>query len=250
MKNLNNNPTNRIWSGLIILFIGLVFLLRNFGVEIPHWVLSWHMLLIAIGIFIGFKRNFQGGGWLVMVLIGAFFTIQDMGDFDFSKYFFALIFIALGLYLIIKPKGESSGCFKKRKDFDVLTEQQVPPVDFKEDKKDAADILDAVSIFGGADQKVFSKNFKGGDVLAIFGGCDLNLSQTDFKDTITIEVVAIFGGVKIIVPPSWEVKSEVVTIFGGLEDKRAVAPFSDVTTKKVLVIKGVALFGGISIKNY
>src|SRR5690606_30621781 len=102
--------------------------------------------------------------------------------------------------LIIKPKGESSGCFKKRKDFDGLEKQQDPPVEFR-DSKDAADILDAVSIFGGADQKVFSKNFKGGDVLAVFGGCDLNLSQADFQDTITIEVVAIFGGVKIIVPP-------------------------------------------------
>ncbi len=247
MKNLNNNPTNRIWSGLIILTIGLVFLLRNFGFHLPYWVMSWPMLLIAISLYIGFKRNFKGGGWVVIFVIGAYFTIQDIGDFDFSKYFFAFIFILLGLYLIFKPKTDFSCRSNKRKDDVIFKEQEIPNAS-SEDVA-ATDILDAISVFGGTDQKVFSKNFKGGNVIAIFGGCDLNLTQADFQQMIVIEVVAIFGGVKIIVPPNWDVKSEVATIFGGLEDKRALTTYNDVT-KKILVIKGVALFGGVSINNY
>lgn len=86
------------------------------------------------------------------------------------------------------------------------------------------DILDSVNVFGGSHQRIFSKNFKGGDVIAIFGGCDINLTQADFTDTITLDVVAIFGGCKIIVPPGWEVKSEVTAIFGGMDDKRSVGP--------------------------
>jgi hypothetical protein len=86
-------------------------------------------------------------------------------------------------------------------------------------------------------------------VVAIFGGCELNLSHSDFKDTITLEVVAIFGGIKIIVPPNWEIKSEAAAIFGGIDDKRAVAPFGE-GPRKILVIKGLALFGGVDIKNY
>lgn len=247
MKNLNNNPTNRIWSGLIILTIGLVFLLRNFGFHLPYWVMSWPMLLIAISLYIGFKRNFKGGGWVVIFVIGAYFTIQDIGDFDFSRYFFAFIFILLGLYLIFKPKTDFSCRSNKRKDDVIFKEQEIPNAS-SEDVA-ATDILDAISVFGGTDQKVFSKNFKGGNVIAIFGGCDLNLTQADFQQMIVIEVVAIFGGVKIIVPPNWDVKSEVATIFGGLEDKRALTTYNDVT-KKILVIKGVALFGGVSINNY
>ena len=77
----------------------------------------------------------------------------------------------------------------------------------------------------------------------------MNLSQADFHETIVIEVVAIFGGVKIIIPPNWEVKSEVVAIFGGMDDKRAVTPFGD-TPKKIIIIKGVALFGGVNIRNF
>jgi len=241
MKNKDiSNPTNRVWSGLIILAIGIVFFLRNFGVNIADWVLSWHMLLIAIGFFIGVKRNFRGGGWLIMVLIGGYFTIEAIGGFDFGKYYFAIIFIVLGLYMIFKPKTESLRCWKS-KPADTAVEYM--------DVIDKNDIIDSVNVFGGSHQKVYSKNFKGGDVLAIFGGCELNLSQADFQDTITLDVIAIFGGVKIIVPPNWQVKSEVVAIFGGMDDKRAIAPNID-GLMKVVVVKGVAMFGGVEIKNY
>jgi len=62
-------------------------------------------------------------------------------------------------------------------------------------------------------------------------------------------VTAVFGGAKIIVPPGWLVKSEVTAIFGGLDDKRSVQPLVDVPTK-ILIIKGVAMFGGVDIRNY
>jgi predicted membrane protein len=253
MKNrdiTNGNPTNRVWSGMILLVIGIFFFLRNFGVDIPNWIFSWHTLLIAIGLFIGVKRNFQGGGWLILVLIGSYFTIADIGNFDFSQYFFAFIFIALGLFLIFKPKKNSLKPWNSPS-ADAGFQQHEgalnPATEYA--KIDANDILDSVNVFGGSNQKVYSKNFKGGDVLAIFGGCEINLSQADFQDTVTLDVVAIFGGVKIIIPPTWEVRSEMVSIFGGMDDKRGVVPFGD-APRKIVVIKGVALFGGVNIRNF
>src|SRR5690349_9782452 len=103
-KFTNSNSTSRLCSGLIILGVGLVFFLKNFGIHIPHWVISWHTLLIVIGLLVGYKRNFNGGGWLIMVLVGGFFTLEDIGEFDLSKYYFAIAFIILGLYMIFKPK--------------------------------------------------------------------------------------------------------------------------------------------------
>ncbi len=248
--NIKNNNNNRLWSGFILLVIGIVFFLRNFGIDVPHWVLSWHTLLIAIGLFIGFKRNFRGGGWLIFVLIGGYFTIQDIGDFDFSRYHFALIFIALGLYLILKPKP---GFFKRNAtQYDVegpAENQYAFNASGEAEPVNKTDVIDSVSVFGGSNQKIYSKNLKGGDVVAIFGGCELNLSHSDFQGTIQLEVVAIFGGVKIIVPPTWEIASEVTAILGGMDDKRAVAPFGE-GPKKLLIVKGLALFGGVEIKNY
>lgn len=261
MKNCENkdNNTSRIWSGLIILAVGLVFFLRNVGIHIPGWVISWHTLLILIGLLVGYKRNFNGGGWLIMVLIGGFFTVQDIIDLDLSKYYFAIGFIALGLFVIFKPKSSHNKWQRKwQKKFGTKTDPtdsfgaSAAPADdagFQYADKEDNDVLDSVNVFGGSHQNVYSKNFKGGDVIAIFGGSDINLTQADFQDTVTLDVVAIFGGMKVIVPPSWEIKSEVTAIFGGMDDKRALNP---VTTgpRKVLVIKGVALFGGVDIRNF
>ncbi|MCY1532439.1 Cell wall-active antibiotics response 4TMS YvqF [compost metagenome] len=112
------------------------------------------------------------------------------------------------------------------------------------------DYIDSVNVFGGSHQAVYSKNFKGGEITAVFGGCDVNLTQADFEGEIKIEVTAIFGGAKIIIPPGWEVKSEVTAIFGGLDDKRAIQPLADDAPRKVLIIEGLALFGGVDIRNY
>jgi predicted membrane protein len=258
MENKDNVQTpvsnNRTWGGLIILVIGLVFLLRNFGIYVPGWIFSWHMLLLAIGLFIGFKRNFNGGGWLVMVLIGGYFTISNLVDYDLGKYYFAFALIALGLFLIFKPKYS----VKKKKSMmsppQLADPTQNPlgsqdPLGSHEPIMDKSDVIESVSVFGGTSQKIFSKDLKGGEIIAVFGGSEINLTQADFQGNIVIEVVAIFGGIKIILPPTWEIKSEVVAIFGGMDDKRAIMPFGD-GPRKIIIIKGVALFGGVDIRNY
>jgi predicted membrane protein len=262
------NKNNRVWSGVILLLIGLVFFLRNMDIYIPHWVLSWHMLLIAIGLLVGYKRSFDGGGWLIMVLVGTFFTLKDILDFDFSRHFFAAGFIAVGLYLILKPKGKGFNREKWQKkqanfdpDFGFTATEDVSSetVEAKEEKEakegkrgkwvDENDIIDSVTVFGGTDQTVYSKNFKGGDLVAVFGGCNVNLTQADFEGVVVLEVVAIFGGIKIILPPSWIVKSEVTAIFGGSEDKRGPVIVAG-NDGKIVKITGVVLFGGIEIRNF
>ena len=94
-----------------------------------------------------------------------------------------------------------------------------------------------------------SKNFQGGKITAAFGGADLDLTQVDFNGVITIQVDIIFGGVKLIVPPHWDIRTEVTNIAAGLEDKRH---FRDggVDPSKVVVLKGTILFGGLEIKSF
>jgi predicted membrane protein len=243
--NYTGNHSNRMWSGLIVLIIGIVFLLSNFGIDMPHWVFSWHTILLVIGLVVGFKRNFNGRGWLVMVLIGGYFTLEDMAGIDLSKYYFAFAFIALGLFLILRPKKTENGKWKKK----MADFSSVDTAEAGEERPSENDFVDSVNVFGGSKQHVFSKNFRGGDVISIFGGCELNLTQADFKDSATLEVVAIFGGMKIIVPPTWEVKSEVTAIFGGIDDKRSVVTIAG-PVNKIIKINGVALFGGLTIANY
>jgi predicted membrane protein len=265
MEKIRNNNTSRICGGLIIIGVGLVFLLRNFGYYIPDWIFSWHVLLIIIGLLIGYKRNFNGPGWGIMIIVGLFFTARAIYDFDISKYYFPLIFILIGLALLFKPKKSDldrrNWCKArwknrmKRKyagmgDFNIPGEYADD--DTENDKYtgiDKNDIIESISIFGGNQHKVYSKSFKGGDVIAVFGGSDINLTQADFEGVVKLDIVAVFGGVKIVIPPGWEVKSEVTAIFGGIDDKRTLGVAS-VEPRKVLIIEGVAMFGGVDIRNF
>ena len=108
--------------------------------------------------------------------------------------------------------------------------------------------VEAVTVFGNIKKRVYSKNFKGGDVVSIFGGAEINLTQADFTGQISIEMVQIFSGAKLIIPPHWQIRSEMIAIFGGIEDKRP--PQAHYDENKVIVLSGTTFFGGLEIKSY
>jgi hypothetical protein len=120
--------------------------------------------------------------------------------------------------------------------------------------------LDDVNIFWGRKRRIIAKNFVGGEVVAIFGGFEIDLREADILGSVAeIEVVTIFGGGEIRVPPNWEVVMENVGIFGGCDDRTRHPDFpiagapapggSAVPQPKRLIIKGVAIFGGLGVKN-
>jgi predicted membrane protein len=94
-----------------------------------------------------------------------------------------------------------------------------------------------------------SKNFQGGKLTAAFGGVDIDLTQADFTGMATLQVDIIFGGMKLIIPPHWDVRVEVSNIAAGVEDKR-LSRISEVDPEKVLLIRGTVFFGGLEIKSY
>ena len=111
------------------------------------------------------------------------------------------------------------------------------------------DTIDDVAILGGNERRITSKSFKGGKVTSIFGGSQLNFSEAALADgNSVIDLFSMFGGCTLIVPKDWEVKVEVTSILGGFADKR-VAWETDNTKNKVLVIRGMAIFGGGEIKT-
>lgn len=108
--------------------------------------------------------------------------------------------------------------------------------------------VEAVTVFGNIKKRVYSKNFKGGDVVSIFGGVEINLTQADFNGAVSIEMTQIFSGAKLIIPPHWQIRSEMIAIFGGIEDKRP--PQTHYDENKVLILNGTTFFGGLEIKSY
>jgi hypothetical protein len=81
------------------------------------------------------------------------------------------------------------------------------------------------------------------------GGTEINLTQADIHGKVMIEATNVFGGTKLIIPPTWDVQSNVVTLFGGIDDKRQLngeAP----DPAKVIYLSGTCVFGGIDIRSF
>jgi hypothetical protein len=262
--------------GFIILGIGVVLLLRKMGLFIPGWVLSWPMIFIVIGTFAIIKHEFKSFFGFIMLFFGAYFLLKNEFDFDFglSQYIWPLGLIALGIYLITQRKRENKIIDDIRNNWQANR----PSASFKsssvEDAKvvgdeatdtsstgtadsgftrttgtSFADRLNIDAIFSGVNRKMMTKHFQGGKITAAFGGIDLDLTSADFNGVVTIQVDIIFGGVKMIIPPHWDIRTEVTNIAAGLEDKRFFRE-GGVDPNKVVILKGTILFGGLEIKSY
>jgi predicted membrane protein len=234
--------TGRVFSGLIVLTVGVILLVKELGIYVPHWLLSWPMLLIAIGLFIGFRHSFRGPAWIVLIAVGSIFLIDRIEPiYEMREFLWPIIIIAIGLVMIFRPQKKNRENVWGRKWQDQVTGQV----------NSSDDVIDSVTIFGGIKRNVISKTFKGGDLTTIFGGSELNLLQADVEGKIILDITQIFAGTKLIVPPHWKVQSDdLVSIFGGIDDKRPILDSVPIDNTRVLVLRGTCIFGGIDIKSF
>jgi predicted membrane protein len=243
LEPIKNSGFNRgrALGGLIVVAVGVVLLAKQVGVDFPYWFFSWPMLLIAIGLYVGFRHSFRNIGWLFPTAIGAVFLINDIiPELELKQFLWPIIIICIGLVMIFRPRGRNRG--------EEYWKQRYNQGNNSESFSNNA--FETVTIFGGDKKQIISKDFKGGESVCAFGGVEINLTQADIIGTAEIEVVQLFGGTKIIVPPHWKVQSdELVCIFGSLEDKRQIAG-STVDPSKTLILKGTCIFGGIDLRSF
>jgi predicted membrane protein len=211
------------------------------------------MILIGVGIYSAFQHRFRGGAWLVFLLVGGIFLADKISEGLYLRpYLWPIIFIASGIFFILRPKSYSCR-HQKNTGFNDVEEYNYSLLhDNPGGEKGASDAMntffDVTAIFGGIKKNILSKNFKGGDVMAFMGGAEINLTQADFTGRVAIDSFIMFGGTKLIIPPDWDVQSDVVTIFGGVDDKRPPSTKHD--TSKLIILDGTCLFGGIEIRSY
>ncbi|NOT50729.1 MAG: hypothetical protein HOP10_05585 [Chitinophagaceae bacterium] len=251
MGSRHTNSSSGIWTGLFILLVGVAFLLKATVTDIPHWVFTWQMLLIALGFFLAIKQIFTNGSLfapLVLMLVGGAFLVPEIDpDITIKRYVWPVVLIIIGLYFILRHIRLSNAGRDEKKNQPNSGIEDATVIDETFDSKE--DFIQATSVFGGTKKNVLSKNFRGGNLVSIFGGTEVDLTRADFNGTAIIDLTTIFGGTKLVVPSHWEVKSEAAVIFGGVEDKRTMTASPEGAPKR-LVLKGTILFGGIDIKSY
>ncbi|OFX43271.1 MAG: hypothetical protein A2046_13105 [Bacteroidetes bacterium GWA2_30_7] len=223
--------------GVLIVLAGLLLLGFNTGLlneDYKHIIFSWQMLLIGIGIInIVGKDNWTAG--LILISIGTYFLLPHFFDFEVRKVFLPILIIFIGLVILSKY------FFKKDSYVSKWANSR------SNDTFEAGYIFEK-NIFGGGKRSFQHGEFKGGKIECIFGGGEIDLTQATLAEgNNVLELNLIFGGVTLLVPGDWVIYNEVSGILGGFNDNRKNIISSD--TKKVLYLKGSAIFGGGEIKS-
>jgi predicted membrane protein len=244
-----------VWTGLLLLIIGGLLLLKTANLILfPSWFFTWPVLLIGIGLVSGLRHGFRGPLWIILILVGSF-SLADHIDptLNMDRFMWPFVFIAVGLVFIFRPKRNWRRWRQERygnwQDGPNDLGKDIPANAFEDKTSDRRDFLDVTSVFGGVKKNVLSKTFKGGDIVSFMGGSEIDLTQADFSGKVKIDVTNIFGGTKLIIPPTWDVQSDITAIFGGVDDKRQISGVK-LEPDKVLVLDGTCLFGGIEIRSF
>jgi len=219
--------TPRLVLGVAILLVGVAFTLDNVGVLDADEVIDyWPLLLVAVGAakLVDAPRT---GAWLtggLWILVGVWWTLHNLAIVDFHPIDFWPVFLIIaGMFLVKRALRPAR------------------PGQPTEDR------LSAFAVLGGTGRRSASQDFQGGDFTAVMGGCEVDLRGARIAHPPAIlDVFAFWGGVEIRVPDDWAVDAQVTAILGGVDDRSGKGVI-DPTQR--LVVRGLAMMGGVDIRN-
>ncbi|MGD9928679.1 MAG: DUF5668 domain-containing protein [Mangrovibacterium sp.] len=232
---MEQRGNKRFYLGVVLIVIGGILILQRLNIipwGIADLLISWQMLLIAIGIFSLLAGNRVGG--VVLIAIGGFFILPELVVVprEVRRIYWPLVLVAVGVALLYRQKG-------------CTRQIEQGPVD------KSIDQFDDFVIFGGREIFINSQELKGGRSTSIFGGIEYDFRKAKLAPQgAIIDCICIFGGTGMKVPLDWNVRNEVTTIFGAFTDKRGdTFQTGNYDPSKTIVIKGITAFGGVEIKH-
>jgi len=243
-----------IIAGTAILLVGVLFLLQNFGLVHAARVWQyWPVIVIAWGIAAATNSRYGGGrvwgGGVAIagttLLLGNLHIINE----NIWRVLWPLFLIGVGLRMLYRTATR-----RRRREEDNFPDGRPPgggsPAGGSPgpSRGPGPGHLDEWAVFSGVRRRLDSQDFKGGEAFAMFGGVELDLrSSAIAQEEVVIDASALFGGVDIQVPESWNVAVEGHGIFGGYDDKTLHTMPEDARPR--VVITGNAIFGGVVVKN-
>ena len=213
--------------GVVIIAAGAILLGGNLGLIDSHYVFRnfGPVVLFFIGaVMLARRRHDQVMLGLVLMFVGAwgFATQQQWIKIHFWALIGPMMLVLAGGSVVWRAFNRPS----------------------PEGVGDA--YIRSFAVFSGAELRP-TVPFEGADLTAVMGGVNLDLSNAPMaRDTAVIDVFALMGGTVILVPRDWDVTVRVVCLMGGCSDKRRP---STVPATKHLIIQGMAVMGGVEIKD-
>jgi len=227
------NPVRTV-VGLLVVALGVLFLAENLGyAEAERWLdVFWPVALATIGLAILLRPRPGGRAWGFVWLAAAAVVLADQRgwlEVGFWDLFFPLALVLIGGRIVWRAViGQRRGSRPHR--FEA-----------------GEDTVRSFALLSGNEVRVTSSSFRGGELGAVMGGVKVDLAQAGLaEEGAEIDVLAMWGGIEIVVPETWSVESRVVPLLGAYEDK--TRPRS-VEGGRRLVVTGTVVMGGIEVKN-
>jgi predicted membrane protein len=221
-----------IMGGAAVL-IGTFLLLDNFDVlDARVYLRFWPLIVVVFGAVRVLNSSNTGGRFVGAVIgfIGVILLIRNLGFTDIGFHeLWPLVLVLLGASMLLGGTAKGK----------ILGGDRATP--------DSHSIINAFAMLGGVQQSNNSQEFRGGESTAIMGGCEIDLRQASIREEeATISTFAMWGGIKIKVPPTWNVIVRGIPFLGGFDDKSAKP--NDPSAKR-LIVKGTAIMGGVEVTN-
>jgi hypothetical protein len=233
--------------GILVIALGLLFLLDNLGiVDFRRALAFWPLAFIVGGVVKLFDTRSRNGYvvGVVLIAVGATMMLNRLGLFYFDWHtMWPLVMIGLGglvVFRAVTARRTSAPPLKDGPDIAALGAMGAP-----KDEADSAGVVDVTAILASVERRIVTPAFRGGEVNAILGGCSLDMRGASIEGEAVLNVYALFGGIEIKCPPDWTVVLHGTPILGGFSEKTATPP----NTNKRLIIRGVAIMGGVDVQN-
>src|SRR5690606_15642768 len=193
----------------------------DFGQVVSTW---WPTLIVLAGLT---HLRHQATRWFGVILVvgGGLWQFNRLGllPTGLAQAFWPLLLILLGLLLVFRG-GWQDGYLHEG---------------------DAS--FGSMALFSSRNHVVKTDNLRKAQVTAVFADTDVDLREAKLdSDGAYVDLVAIFGDIDVIVPPTWQVDLKTASILGDVRDRRAPAGEGPAP---MLTIGGVAVFGDIEIRS-
>jgi len=209
----------KLLAGVFFTLLGILLTLDNLDlVDADRFLRWWPLILIAIGLMKLQKRDSRVAA-LIVIAIGALLLPDVLGFSIFDLW--PVVLILAGLAILAHAFGFRASAITTGSDSTI------------------------VAILGVRKERVTTRNYRGGRIIAFMGGCELDLTQADMESgPAELEILAMWGGVEIKVPEGWEVIGNTLPIMGGADIRTKAMPGG-----RKLVVNGVVLMAGVDIKS-
>ena len=246
-----------LFPGLILVSLGGGLLAREFGLLPPNvrFVDFWPLLPVFIGIASLFHRR-NASGVLISLAFIVFGGVMLAGNLGFIAFPAARLWpgllVLLGIAFLVRgrrgplhhgPPWDPSGRGRPgRPPGEGWTGPTHQSLSTSEDR------LAKQITFSGAEYKIESQAWKGGELGVTGGGVELDLRNAALHpDGALLDVRVLMGGVDIRVPDTWQVVSDMTPLFGGADDMTRSAQGAAGAPR--LRVTGTVTLGGVTIRN-